>query len=151
MTKIIYKNQVKEIITIILNHLNEIAEEIPAFVHIIEANLNDPFIDHFKESGKTSKHQTCCYKAFQSDQEKQDFVKKVESVSGNMLATLCTCSCIDLIMQTNNLFDKSISQASNKLMTNLLTSTHFKHSLALSMVSNYENALLTGSQEIFSG
>ena len=49
MTKKAYKQQLQQIISAILQHLGGLADDVPAFIHIIEAKLNDAFIGHSSE------------------------------------------------------------------------------------------------------
>jgi hypothetical protein len=88
------------VITLILEFLNKAVDDVPAFLYIIDEQLNATFFDN-QFMAKYEKHY-CCTKCFATDADQKKFDKKFGMLNHDERANFCTCSVLDLLLQTNN-------------------------------------------------
>ena len=135
MTTHVFKKMCLEFSCSVFEFFRKMATEVPAFVHIIEAKLNEPANGDLL---KNKVHSKCCVRCFQSEEEKLAFVKKLVGVKPELQNKVCTCSTLDLCIQLNPLLNADCKSALLAMLTDLLQSGHFKPCLAISLLANYE-------------
>lgn len=100
-------------------------EECPSFIHILGKSLNRIYLkpDIFV---KNDDHKKCCVRVFppNSAEEMAEFeevFKKHPEFEG-----LCSCTPLDLCMQTNYLLDNNVRETCYQLLFKLFQSYRFK-------------------------
>ena len=92
-----------KVISLILEFLNKAVDDVPAFLYIIDEQLNNIFFDA-EFMTKYEKHY-CCTKCFATDHEQKKFDQRLGLLKLEQRADFCTCSGLDLLLQTNNAVD----------------------------------------------
>ena len=131
-----FKETMVESIKLIFQWITKRVEESAVFIHIFEQPLNKIFVDpeRFKKNGT---HKVCCIRACtDADWWKQDEILEVIR-SHEDADNLCTCTTLDLCLQTNSLLDEPTKQIVYDLFFKMFQSYHFKQCLILSYGSNY--------------
>ena len=133
-----YKNLQIESIKHIFQFLLDRIKECPRFIHVIDPALNQIYVDP-RRMVKNDKHSVCCPRFFPPEDvdEIQEYQEVFESHADR--ARLCSCSPLDLILQTNLLVDNNTRQVISDVLYKLFQSYHFKRALTLSYAANYES------------
>jgi hypothetical protein len=78
-------------------------EECPSFCHLLDLAFNQIFIDH-KKFAKNESHK-CSPKIFlKTDEEAKKYYEEIFMTQMDH-GKHCSCTCLDLTMQTNNLLE----------------------------------------------
>lgn len=92
-------------VRMIFQFLMDRIEECPAFTHILDQCFTKIFIDAKKFAKNESHH--CCDKVFlKSDTDTKTFFEEI-FLTQQGHEKVCSCTCLDLTMQTNNLLDSA--------------------------------------------
>ena len=101
MTAEAYKKTQARLIYLIFDFLKERVSEVAAFLYIIDEKLNSRFMEDESFTAKSKNH-ACCMLSFKSQEEESKFS---EAHDGQ-----CTCTALDLCMQTNHLLDNDVRE-----------------------------------------
>lgn len=101
-----YKHDQIESIKKIFQFLLDRIKECPCFIQVIDPALNQIFVDS-RRMVKNDKHPVCCPRYFPPEDvdEASEYAEVFESHADR--AQLCSCSTLDLVLQTNSMVDDS--------------------------------------------
>ena len=136
MTRDVFTRTMVECIRHLTKFMFARIEECPSFIHILGKSLNRIFLDPEKFV-KNQDHKTCCVRVFPPNSEEEireyeDVFRKHPQAEG-----LCSCTPLDLCMQTNSLLDNEGRESCYQLLFKLFQSYRFKQYLTLSLTANY--------------
>ena len=86
---------------------------------------------------KYEKHY-CCTKCFATDADQKKFNQKLGQLTLEQRANFCTCSVLDLLLQTNNAVNDQTRKLVYDFLFKLFQSYNFKQCLTSSFGANYE-------------
>ena len=134
-----YRNEQIESIKKIFQFFLDRIKECSCFIHVIDAALNKIFVDP-RRMVKNDNHPACCPRYFPPEdiEESREYEEVFQCHADRAL--LCSCSPLDLALQTNLLIDNSTRAVISDVLFKLFQSYHFKRALTLSYAANYEKA-----------
>jgi hypothetical protein len=114
--------------------------ECPLFIHIIDRALNKIIIDP-KKMLKDDQHVSCSARIFlPSDHEEETEFKEVFNSHAES-AKLCSCSTLDVCLQSNSRLSNAGKVLVYDFMFQMFESYHFKETLTISFSSNIEHLM----------
>ena len=135
-----FKSTMVECIQLLAKFLQERIEECPCFIHILDKSLNQIFLEPDKFV-KNDDHKKCCVRIFPPNSEEE--IKEYQEVFQKhpQSAGLCSCTPLDLCMQTNHMLDNVTREIIYNLLFCLFQSYRFKQYLTLSLTANYSSII----------
>lgn len=136
MSEALFKDSYSSCIVLIFQFFGERIRECPAFIHVLDQAFTKIYIDN-KSFVKNEHHTQCCTRYFlDGDEEAKQEFEDVFMLHSEQ-PRLCSCSTLDLCMQTNHLLAPEGLETVYSFFLEMFQSYHFKQSLTLSYASNY--------------
>lgn len=141
-----FKETMITCIKLLAKFMQQRIDECPCFIHILGISLNQIVLDQDKFV-KNDDHKKCCVRVFPPNSEAE--IKEYEEVfkAHPQSAGLCSCTPLDLCMQTNNMLDNETREVIYNLLFSLFQSYRFKQYLTLSLTSNYSSIVCKEANE----
>ena len=125
MTMERFKEVQIECIYLIFKFLQERIQECPVFMHILDIPFNQIFLQPSKFV-KNEAHDQCCMRVFlDKDLEEKTEYEEVFCTHADK-EKLCSCTCLDLCLQTNNVLDEKTKKLIFDFFFQMFQSYHFK-------------------------
>ena len=105
-------------------------------MYIIDQKLNSIYLE-VSDFEKNESHKECCSRFFATDDKKMLFEALFESLDEDRKKKVCTCTVLDLCIQTNYLLDDKTQALVYEFFFKMFQSYTFKQDLTLSFSSNY--------------
>ena len=125
MSAVTYRETMTDCIKLMFEFLASRINECPAFIYIIDENLNKVILDE-KVFCKNDDHKTCCVREFlEQDTTQRDEFNQIYD-NHDEKDKLCTCTTLDLCFQTNGLLDNPTREIVYDFFFKMFQSYHFK-------------------------
>jgi hypothetical protein len=131
-----FKNTQVATIKLIFEFMRDRIQECPTFIYIIDEALNAIVMDP-KKCKKNPDHKECCVRTYPDCDENKHAIYLINLDQQPDKEKLCTCTALDLCMQTNSLLDDSTRELVYLFLFSMFQAYHFKQCLTHSYAANY--------------